>query len=89
MVLVTNRAAKVLRATLLKADPEPDQTLRLVATPEGRFRLRLDRERKGDQVAKAAGEKILVMSPDAAETLSGAVIDTRDTEEGPKLAIRD
>jgi len=88
MVLVTNRAAEVLRATLVKAGPEPGQTLRLVATPEGRFRLRLDRERKGDQVAKAAGEKILVMSPEAAEALSGAVIDTRDTDEGPKLAIR-
>ena len=89
MVLVTNRAAEVLRATLQKADPEPGQALRLVPRPEGRFRLRLDDERKGDQVVKAAGEKILVMSPDAAEALSGAVIDTRDTEEGPKLAIRD
>jgi Fe-S cluster assembly iron-binding protein IscA len=89
MVLVTNRAAEVLRATLLKSDPEPGQTLRLVPRPEGHFRLRLDREREGDQVVKAAGEKILVMSPDAAEALSGAVIDIRDTDEGPKLAVRD
>jgi hypothetical protein len=88
MVLVTNRAADVLRSTLLKLDPEPGETLRLVPKPEGHFRLRLDRQRKDDHVVKAAGQKLLVMSPDAAEALSGAVIDTRDSDGGPKLAIR-
>jgi Fe-S cluster assembly iron-binding protein IscA len=88
MVMVTSQAVEVIRATLDEARTEPGQTLRLVPKPEGRFRLRLDEERKGDRVVKAAGEKILVMSPDAAEALSGAVIDARDSDEGPKLAIR-
>ena len=89
MVRITNRAAELLRTTFVKADPKSGQALRLVATPEGRFRFGLDEERKDDRVVKAGGEKILVMSPDAAEALSGAVIDVRDTDQGPKLAIRD
>lgn len=89
MVSVTKRAAEVMCATLAQqAGSEPGRTLRLVMTSEGGFRLRVDKEREGDKVVKVEREKVLVMASDAAEALSGAVIDAQDTGEGPKLTIR-
>jgi Fe-S cluster assembly iron-binding protein IscA len=87
MVAVTDQAAQVLRATLDQARTEPGQGLRLLLKPGGGFGLGVDREREGDQVVTADGEKILLMTPDIAEAVDDVTIDTKNTEEGPKLVI--
>jgi Fe-S cluster assembly iron-binding protein IscA len=87
MVTVTDQAAEVLRATLDEARTEPGQALRLLLRPGGGFGLGIDQEREGDQVVTADGEKILLMTPDIAEAVGEAMLDTQNTEEGPKLVI--
>jgi len=87
MVMVTDQAAEVLRATLDEARTEPGQALRLLLRPGGGLGLGLDREREGDQVVTADGEKILLITPDIAEAVGEATIDAQETEEGRKLVI--
>jgi len=59
----------------------------LLLRPGGGFGLGVDREREGDQVVTADGEKILLMTADIAEAVDDVTIDTKNTEEGPKLVI--
>jgi Fe-S cluster assembly iron-binding protein IscA len=87
MVILTDQAAQVLRATLDETRTEPGQALRLLLRPGGGFGLGVDQEREGDQVVTAEGEKILLMTPDIAEALGEATIDAPETEEGRKLVI--
>jgi len=87
MVILTDQAAQVLRATLDETRTEPGQALRLLLRPGGGFGLGVDQEREGDQVVTADGEKILLMTPNMAEAVDDVTIDTKNTEEGPKLVI--
>jgi Fe-S cluster assembly iron-binding protein IscA len=87
MVMVTSQAVEVIRATLDEARTEPGQALRLLLRPGGGFGLGLDREREGDQVVTADGEKILLITPEIADAVGEATIDAQETEEGPRLVI--
>ena len=87
MVTVTDQAVGVLRATLDQARTEPGQALRLMFTPGGGLGLGLDKQREGDEVVVANGEKILLVASDMAEAVNDATIDTQDTEQGRRLVI--
>jgi len=87
MVTVTDQAVLVLRATLAQARTHPSQALRLVLKPGGSFGLGLDQKRNGDQVLTSHGETILLMTPDIAEALDEATIDTENTNGRRKIVI--
>jgi len=87
MIVVTDRAAEELRNTLVAVEPEAEQILRLVYTPDSGFALTLDVEREGDQVVESEGQKVLAISSEISNAVTGATIDVRDTTSGPRLVI--
>ncbi len=87
MVTVTERAKEVLRALLIDNSKDPEEGIRLVFSPSGQIGLTLDKPREGDQIVESEGSKVLLVAPETAIALPGAVIDCVDTEEGPHLVI--
>ena len=84
---VTERAEKELKTMLITADAEPDQGLRLLPVPDGRYMLALDTELSGDQVVEYEGAKALLVAPELASVVEGVTLDVQDTPEGSKLVI--
>jgi hypothetical protein len=66
---------------------EPDQLLRVAMGTEGSLGLVLDSQREGDQVIEHENVPVLVIEPELSDSLSGALLDVRDTPEGPRLAL--
>lgn len=87
MIMVTDRAAEELRNALVAVGPEPEQILRLIYTADSGFALTLDVEREGDQVVESEGQKVLAISTEITTAVTGATIDVRDTDSGPRLII--
>ena len=87
MVTLVDRAAQVLRVTLAQLRTVSSQTFRLVSRPGGGFGLGLDRQRVGDEVIIADGEKMLLVAPGIAEALGEVRIDTEDTEQRRRVVI--
>lgn len=85
---VTEKAIGELSKTLAEASSEAGEVLRLVAQPEGGFGLGVDQVREGDEIMGPGDESVLVIAPELADRLEGAVIDVDETEEGPRLTIR-
>lgn len=87
-ITITERAAQELSNMLAEASPKEGETVRLVSQPGGGgFAIGLDQVREGDETVEQGGETVLVIGSSLAEVLEGAVIDVRDTDEGPRLTI--
>ena len=87
MITITERAKEVLKATLIATEADPDEGLRLLPTPDGRFVLTLDTELPGDQVVEHEGAKVLLVAPELAPVVDGVTLEVQDTPDGPKLVV--
>lgn len=86
-LMVTERASAHLRTLLESIEHEPDQLLRVAVSDAGSLGLVLDSQREGDQVIEHENTPILVIEAALSEFLSGAVLDVKDTPEGPRLSL--
>ena len=87
MVMVTDNAKELLKRTLREHSNDPDTGLRLSMAPAGQFGVKLDREAEGDQVVEYEGTKVLLVAVELAPLMEEAIIDTRDTDNGPRLSL--
>ena len=88
MITVTEHAKEELEAILLSHEAEPDEGLRLLPSPDGRFALMLDTELSGDQVVEYEGSKVLLIGLEYLKILDGKTVDCRDTEDGTVLFVQ-
>jgi Fe-S cluster assembly iron-binding protein IscA len=87
VITVTERAKEELKTILIAAEAEPDEGLRLLPTPDGKFILAVDTELLGDQVAQYEGFKVLLVGMEYFNILDGKTVDCHDTEDGPVLVV--
>jgi len=85
---VTERAAKELKARLMRATSDPEVGLRFLPSPGGLAMLTLDTELSGDQVVEYQGSKVLLIGIEYYRALEGLVIDCQETSEGAVLFVR-
>lgn len=88
MIGVTDRAKDVLldlRHSVEVADPHI--ALRLASNTTGQLELGVDLPKEGDQVIEHRGETLLLVEENVSRGLSGAMIDYRETSDGPKLTL--
>ena len=88
MITITERAKEVLKATLIATEADPDEGLRLLPTPDGRFVLTLDTELPGDQVVEHDGSKVLLIGIEYLKMLDGKTVDCSDAVDGTVLFVR-
>ncbi len=53
-----------------------------------RLKLRKSRPRPGDTLFHHDGQLVLVLTEKASETLASRTLDTRETDDGPKLQLK-
>ncbi len=88
---------KLVLETLLEEEREekhefagvPDQELglRLGVSASQNIAFRLDRVREDDEVVGHEGMNVLLIDPELARIVEGAVLDCVDTPSGPRLTI--
>ena len=87
MITVTERAKKELKGLLITSGAGPDEGLRLLPEPGGRFILGIDTEMSGDQVVEYEGYKVLLVGIEYFQTLDGKTVDCQETIEGTVLCL--
>ena len=87
MLKVTENAAAVLDKSLEASRESESDILRLVRSAEG-VGFAISEEQEGDQVIQYEDRKILAVEPEISQALDEATIDTVETPEGLRLAIR-
>jgi hypothetical protein len=88
MITVTERAKEELKAILIDIGANPDEGLRLLPGPGGRFILGIDTEMSGDQVVGYEGYKVLLVGIEYFRILDGKTVDCQDTRHGIALLVR-
>ena len=88
MIVVTECAKDILKATLIASEAGPDEGLRLLPRADGRFELVLSTELSGDQVVEYEGYKVLFVSIEYFDLFDGKTLDCRDAEDGAVLFVR-
>jgi len=88
MIVVTESAKDILKATLIASEAGPDEGLRLLPRADGRFELVLSTELSGDQVVEYEGYKVLLVSIEYFDLFDGKTLDCRDTDDGAVLFVR-
>jgi len=91
MVKVTERAKEELKRLKSKLNLEAGKCLRLATPPmwtgEGDFGIVTDTERSGDQPVEYEGQTVLMVDGQLAEMLATAVVDWKDSSQGPRFTI--
>ncbi|HXG41497.1 MAG TPA: hypothetical protein VNL95_02095 [Dehalococcoidia bacterium] len=85
-LVVTDRAAELLKEIKLELAETPDKTLRLIQRSGG-FELAFDEARSDDHVYHSGDVPVLLVSPEVAAVLANATIDAEETDEGPRLTL--
>ena len=88
MITVTERAKEELKAILIASEAGPEEGLRLLPMPDGRFALTLDAELHGDLVIEYEGYKVLLIGIEYLKILDGKTIDCLATQSGAILFVR-
>jgi hypothetical protein len=88
VVTVTEDAKKVLKTILIAAEADPDEGLRLLPTPDGKFVLAIDTKLSGDQVVEYEGFRVLLVGIEYHRDLEGRMVDCQYTECEPVLFVR-
>lgn len=86
MASVTQAAARVLEAALGGADDGGFSVARMVRSGDG-WNLQRGRERPGDECVEWDGRTILVLDPETADALAGAVLDIQEDPSGIRLVL--
>ena len=91
MVTVTDTAKGELRRILETTSLETGKYLRLAIPPvwqgEGDFGIVIDGEGGADQVVDFGGTRILLVESELADSLSKAVLDFKDSPQGPRFTL--
>lgn len=88
MVTVTTSAKEALARIRASANvSDPTVGLRLEKAAAGRFGLFPDQEKPGDQIVEYEGAKVLFIADELTESLAGAKIDGKATDQGLRLVI--
>lgn len=87
MLTVTSEARQLLLEALQANTDDPEVGLRLALGPGGQLALVLDKEAEGDQVIEHKGSKVLLVGAELSFIVDGMTLDTRDTEDGPRLVV--
>ena len=87
MLTVTDSAKQLLKSTLRGHSDDPEMGLRLSSMSPRELGVKLDREAEGDQVVEYEGTKVLLVAVELAPLMEEAIIDTRDTDNGPRLSL--
>jgi len=85
-LVVTDKAAELLREIKLELAETPEKTLRLVQRGGG-FELAFDEARSDDHVYHSGDVAVLLVAPEVAAVLANATIDAEETDEGPRLTL--
>ena len=88
MISVTEHAKQVLKSILIDMEADPDEGLRLLPSPNGKFVLALDSPLSGDQVVGYEGSKVLLIGVEYYKLLNGKTVDYEETEDGEVLLVR-
>ena len=81
MFVVTDNAAKMLKAALAERDTSENACLRLSEAEDG-LRMVIDQQRPGDTAVEYDDKVLLVMDPTTAGRLEGRTMDfNEDTEQ--------
>jgi len=88
MITVTDRAKEILKTTLIAAEAETDEGLRLLPRTDGVFELMLDTELSGDLVVEYEGYKVLLVGIEYCKILNGKTVGCCDIEDGAVLFVR-
>lgn len=88
VITVTEDAKKVLKTVLITAEAGPDEGLRLLPTPDGKFVLAIDTELSGDQVVEYEGFRVLLVGIEYHRDLEGRTVDCQYTKGEPILFVR-
>jgi len=87
MITVTERAKEELKLILIASKAAPEEGLRLLPSPDGRFALGIDTEMSGDQVVEYEGYKVLLVGIEYFKILDGKTVNCQDTREGTVLFV--
>ena len=87
MLTVTERATAYLRERLSDKREGLPQALRIVRTGDGGYDLTMDDPRADDQVFEQDGAAYLLVDPEVAESLEGAVVDVQESAHGPRITL--
>ena len=87
MLIVTESARGALKTALDNLPGEEGQCVRIKVDQGGRFGLSLDVEAHGDSIVTHGDSKILLVDGETAAQLEDAVLDLKDTGEGPQLTL--
>jgi len=89
MFTVTDAAGVCLAERLVEKDAEEDVALRFVRQRERRgWTLELDKPRPADITFLNEGRIVLVLDERSSHLLRNKMLDTRETEMGPRLRLR-
>lgn len=89
MLTVTESAKGLLKEILSAQSDDPEICVRLTLKAPGQLGLMLGKEETGDQVIEHEGTKILLVTSELAPVFEEATMDVDNTEDGPKLVVRD
>lgn len=67
--------------------PDDELGLRLGVSASQNIAFRLDRKREDDQIVRHDGMNVLLVDPQLARVVDGAILDCVDTPSGPRLTI--
>ncbi|MCG3126715.1 MAG: hypothetical protein CHACPFDD_01568 [Phycisphaerae bacterium] len=86
MLTVTAAALERLAQKLLGREAGDGFALRFKRA-EGRWRLRVGRERPDDATFTHGGRKVLLLDKSASNAMSALTLDVRQTKRGPRLRL--
>ena len=91
MMTVTDKAKEELKRILEMRSLDPGKGLRLATPPtwtgEGDFGIVIDEEHDGDDAVVFQGLKVLLLDADMAERLPTAILDFKDSPDGPRFTL--
>lgn len=87
MFMVTQAALDRLLRKLIHKKAADEVAMRF-AVKEGRWQLRLDRQRPDDTVFSHQGKNVLLLEKAVAQAMTKRTLDARNTAKGPRLTLR-
>ncbi len=68
---------------------QPGNTLRLIRSDEGEFKLAVGTTKEGDQELYCADEKVLVVDHETSRVLAGVTLDYKETPQGHRFVFEE
>ncbi len=90
MFQLSEKAAHELKKVNAQVqEQQPGNTLRLIQSDEGGFKLAVGTTEEGDQELYCADEKVLVVDQETSKVLTGVTLDYKETPEGHRFVFEE